>query len=186
MYGPFRHLPLVVAAALWLPGQPRTDGIESPIKEAAAPTHEALVHNIHVTYATLGVDQNYASARVKYFKHDLEKAIAQAVKQDTVVLGVDAGSDSLYMGYVDTMFVLLQNGEPLEGRLTSSGEEGEMWWYEILYQAPRTIDQLTIVNRQLTEIFYDQKNILKAENLETGKRRAFYYNGKVTRYDVSL
>jgi len=161
-------------------------GVREAVAADGAAAESALVHNIHVTYASLGVDQNYASARVKYFKHDLEKAIARAIRKDSVALGVDSISDSLYLGYVDTTFVLLQDGKPLEGRLTSSGEEGEMWWYEILYEAPRTIDRLTIVNTQLTEIFYDQKNILKAQNLETGKRKAFYYNGKVTKYDVDL
>jgi hypothetical protein len=146
----------------------------------------APVHNIHVTYTTLAVDGVAAMARVKYFKHDLEKAVALFAKQDSVFLGADPASDSLYNAYVDSTFVLSQNGIQLHAKLVGSGEEGEMWWYQLLYEAPEPISELNIVNSQLTESFRDQKNILKAENLSTGKRKSFYYNREILVYTVAL
>ncbi len=145
-----------------------------------------LRHNIHVTYTTLGIEGNMAAARIKYFKHDLEKAVALFAKVDSVSLGVNTSSDSLYLAYVDSTFVLSQDGQQLHGRMVGSGEDGEMWWYQLLYEAPKVITDLKVDNSQLTEIFRDQKNILKAENLSTGRRKSFYYNKKILSYTVSL
>lgn len=153
---------------------------------AAVAKPEPVVHNIHVTYATLGIDGKIAAARIKYFKHDLEKAVGLFARVDSISLGADERSDELFLSYLDSTFVLEQDGVQLESRLVGSGEEGEMWWYQVLYEAPKAIGDLQVTNRQLTEIFRDQKNILKAQRLSTGDRKSYYYNRTVVRYVVKL
>lgn len=140
------------------------------------------VHNVHVTHAQIGVDGEFVAARIKYFKHDLEDAIAKLLKRPTVKLGTDAASDSLFLMYLDAHFILKSGGAQLHGRVVGSGEETEteMWWYEVLYEADEPISDLAIENKQLLELFKDQKNIVKAEHLASGKRQSFYFARRAT------
>lgn len=171
---------IVTIIALLAGGRGPTEGL------AGTPGGDLFAHNIHVTYATMAITQNTASVRVKYYKHDLEESVATFVKRDSVVLGVDRISDSLYVAYLDSTFRLNQDGRQLSGRVTASGEDGDMWWYQLEYSAPKPITSLRVVNKQLIESFRDQKNILKAQNMDTGARKSFYYNRKAIEFDVSL
>ncbi len=157
--------------------------VAPPAKAApGVPARAVVVHNVHVTHAQLGVDGQYVAARIKYFKHDLEDAIAKHLKRSEVQLGTDASSDSLFLAYLDSHFVLMSGGVQLRGRVVGSGEETEteMWWYEVLYDAGAPIRDLQIENKQLLELFKDQKNIVKAEHLASGKRQSFYFARRAT------
>lgn len=148
----------------------------------AADVAPAPPHNVHVTHAEIGVDGRYVAARIRYFKHDLEDAIARQRKVGEVVLRPEPSSDSLFVGYLDSTFVLSSGGARLHARVVGSGEEKEteMWWYEVLYESPDEISALEIENRLLLELFNDQKNIVKAKHLTTGVQRSFYFARRVT------
>ena len=139
-------------------------------------------HNVHVTFGEIGVDGAFVAARIKYYKHDLEEAIARQRGQTSVVLTATPASDSLFAAYLDAHLVFKNGDERLAARIVGSGEEKEeeMWWYEVLYESRSPVTSLSMENKQLMELFKDQKNILRAEHLTSGKRRSFYFVRRAT------
>ena len=148
------------------------------VSDPVAPTP----HNVHVTFGEIGVDGAFVAARIKYYKHDLEDAIARQRGRTSVVLTAGAASDSLFVEYLDAHLLLRNGDERLKARVVGSGEEKEeeMWWYEVLYESQSPVSSLSIENKQLMELFKDQKNILRVEHFTTGKRRSFYFVRRAT------
>ena len=56
-----------------------------------------------------------------------------------------------------------------------AGEEPEMWWYTVRFEAPAPIRQLSLRNGVLFDLFDDQRNMTKVLHVASEKEFAYYF-----------
>jgi len=147
---------------------------------------ESEKHNFHVSYGQMAVEDSIAVCRVRYFGHDLEKALQEFVDDAELTLAVNPLVDSLYTSYYHKNLVLEYRGQALTGTISASGEDGEMWWYTMTYIAPDLIDSFRLKNTLLFDHFPDQKNIFKIKHFPSEISQSFYFTRGAEEYDITF
>ncbi len=136
-------------------------------------------HKFHVTNGRMAVEGSVAACEIRFFRHDLEEAIARYHGLGRFELNVGARQDSLFQGYLDAVFVVGLNGDRVQGSILGSGQETvddeEIWWYMIQYEAPEPILRLAMTNRLLFDLFDDQRNILRVQHFPSEMQTTFYF-----------
>ena len=150
---------------LWLTGIPA--GPELP--------DAAIAHKFYVTYGRMAVEGSVAVCRIRFFQDDLENTMRWFSNDDGFVLGATSEADSLFLAYIEDRFQLKVSGQTLSSSVIGSGEEQDMWWYTVQFDATETIDDLQIINRLLFDLLPDQRNILKVSHFPSEKERTLYF-----------
>ena len=147
-------------------------------------------HKFHVTYSRIAVEGTTAVARVRFFKDDLEKSLANVTHNPAYSMDISQKQDSLFMAYFSSRFTISDGKQDLKGALLSSGEELEgaeaMWWVLIQYDAPSPIQKLDMVNKLLIETFEDQKNIVQIQQFPSEKTWSLYFVEDDLSYSLKL
>jgi len=151
-----------------------------------APLPGGEAHKFHVSYGRMVVEGNTAFCKIRFFRHDLEDALRKYHKEDAFQLDINAHADSLFTHYFNQMFVLEQEGQTFTGRIVESGEEEDMWWYALSFEAPQAMKQLRLTNKMLFDLFEDQKNVFKIIHLPEESVYSFYFTEGSEQYDVTL
>ncbi len=137
------------------------------------------VHDYHVTYGRMAVEGPSAACEIRFFKHDLEDAVARYTGSPEFRLGAGRREDSLFVAYLNSKLKVWLNGAPVTAHLVGSGEESmrdeEMWWYLVDYTSSETITRIEIQNRLLFELFGDQRNMMKVQHFPSAGQSTFYF-----------
>jgi len=147
-------------------------------------------HKFHVSYSRVAVEGTTLVSRVRFFKDDLETALAAAASSPTFSMEISQKQDSLFLAYFSPLFTLNDGSSFLTGSIIGSGEEFEgsqaMWWYLVQYEAQSPIKKLHIVNKLLVETFEDQKNIVQVQHFPSEKTWSLYFVDDAEDYDLSF
>lgn len=144
------------------------------------------VHNIHVTYGRMAVEGQTAMCQIRFFRHDLEEVLRRRYGQPELQLAVDPEADALFTRYLNERFVMEVDDVRLEGTVISSGEEDEMWWYNVRFEAPAPIHRISLKNTLLFEHFSDQKNIFKIKHFPSEVSEALYFTRGADTYVIHV
>ncbi len=138
---------------------------------AAAPAHP-----LHVSYGRMGVEGNVAMCQIRFFRHDLEAALQTYHRDPQLRLAVDPRADARYAAYFNDRFRLEADGRVLRGTVVASGEEDDMWWYTVRFDAAAPLRRLTITHTMLFETFDDQRNIMRVRHFPSEASQALYFS----------
>lgn len=142
-------------------------------------------HDFHVVYGRMGIEGNVVQVRLRFFADDLTEGLRAAGAGEDFTLAVDSRSDSLVTAYVNARFVVSSgtSGQQtsLKGSIAASGEEVDqsesVWWYVFSYRAAAPVRSLIVRNSLLTEVYDDQRNILRVQHFPSEKQQTFYLTG---------
>ncbi|MFN3394856.1 MAG: DUF6702 family protein, partial [Candidatus Thermochlorobacter sp.] len=143
------------------------------------------VHNFHVSYTKIAVEQNIAVMNVRFFIDDLELALQRRFNLTDFKLSATPLCDSLYLSYFNQHFELHNNGSVIRPTLLSSGIDKDMWWYQLQFSSPQPMQHLSIKNTLLFDVFDDQKNIVQIMHFPSEKLESFYFIHGAERYQFS-
>ena len=147
-------------------------------------------HKFHTTYGRMGVEENIAVVQVRFFKDDLYETLVNHYEQQDFSLSPDPETDRMFVDYFNERFRIEVDGTFLTGLIVSSGEdvEGqeEVWWYVVQFVAEDDLTTFSVTNSLLTELFDDQKNILKVQHFPSEKTLSYYFDVDTTVLDVDL
>ena len=132
-------------------------------------------HNIHVSYSRIAVEDDVAICNIRMFSHDLELAIKGHYGIDDFTLAPNKYSDSLYTRYFNEKFTFNVDGSDIDATVTGSGEDGEMWWFNMQFKAESKLTSASVLNELLFDAFDDQKNIVKLKHFPSEKNYSFYF-----------
>jgi len=134
----------------------------------------------------MAVEDNVAAMRIRFFTHDLEAMLQQFHASASVSLIPSAGSDSLFLDYFNRHFLLIASSDTLQATIASSGEDRDVWWYELTFVAPSAIERLEITNRLLFGLFDDQRNIVYISHFPSNQRETLYCVAGASDYAVNF
>jgi len=123
----------------------------------------------------MAVEGAVVALRIRFFRHDLEDAIQAYYNLGAVSISDDAASDSLFLSYLDQHFFLVSDGDTLNASIVSSGEEREVWWYELQFKGAAPVETLQVTNRTLFDLFDDQQNIFQLTHFPSKQRVTLYF-----------
>lgn len=165
-------------------------GAPAATHDPGAGTGAGERHEFHVTYARLGIEGDVVQVRLRFFADDLVEGLRRAGGDPGSGLAVDPRVDSLVTAYVNARFVVTAGTARLSGGIVASGEEAEgqepVWWYVFAYRAPVPVRTLTLRNTLLTELFDDQRNIVRVQHFPSEKQQTWYLtvDDPEARFDV--
>jgi hypothetical protein len=135
----------------------------SPGVGAGAP--HAFLHKLHISSGNAAVEDNLLVVRIRLFKDDLELALAGHTGRAGFALSPGPEVDAAFLTYLGGHFRVTVDGSPLTPTLAGSGEDEldrePVWWYAVQFEAPTALRTFTVRNTLLTEVFDDQRNIVK-------------------------
>ena len=137
-------------------------------------TAPARAHDFHVSYVRMAVEPRSVTAVVRIFTDDLIRTLVQETKASTVTLGTAAVHAQLERYLARTM-PLRANGRVLAPRVLDSGEDKDMWWIAVSWEAPAPITELRFRAAQLFDVFDDQQNIVKLLHAPSKQESSFYF-----------
>lgn len=143
------------------------------------------VHNFHVSYGKMAIEQHIAVLNLRFFKDDLELALQKFHRRDTLSLSATPECDSLFLAYLNARFELYHHQTRLLPQLLSSGLDKEMWWYQLQFSSTAPIERLSLKNTLLFDVFDDQKNILQIMHFPSEKLQSFYFIQGAERYEFA-
>ena len=151
---------------------------------AAAPG----AHDLHVSYGAAAVEGQVLSVRVRFFKDDLESALARHQGRPAFALAVGPESDAAVLSYLKAHLSVEVGGRVLEATLVGSGEDvldrEPVWWYAVQFEAPATLAAFRVRNTLLTEIFDDQTNIVKFVRFPDQKQKTYSFGRGEESFEV--
>ncbi|HKK94423.1 MAG TPA: DUF6702 family protein [Longimicrobiales bacterium] len=164
---------------------------ESPARPAAGlptsavmvpfdvPGSAAPVHDLHVAYADIAVAGGVLAGRLRFFKDDLERAVGAYLEVDAVALTPGPEADALVLRYLQDRLNLAIPGGELSPKILRSGEDlldrEPVWWVVVHYESEGPVDEITVRNTLLMELFDDQRNVMKFVHFPEGTPRTFYF-----------
>jgi hypothetical protein len=136
---------------------------------ALAPTPIAhdfhVAHDLHVVYGDFGVEGRVIAGRLRFFKHDLERALGGLLRADAVALTPGPEGEALVLRYLQGRFRITIDGTELQPEVLESGEDEmdrEPAFYIVLrYRAPSDVVDFSVRNTLLFELHEDQRNVFK-------------------------
>lgn len=134
-----------------------------------------VAHDFHVSYGRLAVQGRSATLQVRFFRDDLEETLRAMTGARTYRMDASPEVDGQFMRYFNQHLVLTAAGTVVAGRVTASGEENDMWWYRIQYQAPAELTRFSVRNTLLFDTFDDQRNIFKVMHFPDGAVETLYF-----------
>lgn len=143
---------------------------------AGTPTGMVLhLHNVHVTRGRLIIEGSAAVARISFFRHDLDAALAAFANDPSFSVTSSSATDSLFLAYFNGRFSMVVDADTLRPAITSSGEGDDSWWYELQFLASKPISSLSLRNETLFEIYSNQKHFMRVKFHPSGKTERLYF-----------
>ena len=145
-------------------------------------------HEFHVTYGRLAIEEQVAVGRIRFFREDLELALAASGELKALQMEATPAVDSLFLTYFREHFRLEVGGRVLHGRIIGSGDDvldrEPAWWYLIRFDAAEPIDDFLVRNTLLFDLYDDQKNILTVVRFPEGTQRAYHFSADEEVFEV--
>lgn len=132
-------------------------------------------HRFYVSYGRMAVEGPVAVCRIRFFRDDLERALAAFHRRPGLKIGVSAEVDSLFLAYFRSRFTVRSRGLALPSELLGSGEEADMWWYTVQFEGEQSLREVEITHRMLLEVLPDQRNILKVSFFPSETSETLYF-----------
>lgn len=144
-----------------------------------APGSAAPVHDLHVAYADIAVEGRVVAGRLRFFKDDLERALGPYLDVDAVALAPGPEADALVLRYLQDRLNLATPEGELSPTILRSGEDlldrEPVWWVVVQYESESPVREVVVRNTLLTELFDDQRNVMKFVHFPDGTPRTFYF-----------
>jgi len=122
-------------------------------------------HKLHLSSGMAVVEGRLLVVRIRFFRDDLESALARQSGRPAFVLEPGPDTDAVALAYLREGFRITVGGERLTPAIAGSGEDEldrePVWWYALQFEAPEDLRSFTVRNTLLTETFDDQRNIVK-------------------------
>ena len=101
---------------------------------------------------------------------------------------VDASStsDSLVTGYFRNHLSLVVGTDTIPQAIIASGEDKDVWWYELQFSADGPIESFTLTNSTLFDQFDDQQNIFQVTHFPSERRQTLYFVRGAETHEVEL
>lgn len=127
----------------------------------------------------MAVEGAILAGRIRFFKDDLERALGPKLGTDAVSLTPGPEADALVLGYVRERLRIAADGQVLAPRVLASGydelDREPVWWITLEYRAAAPMDEITVRNTLLFELFDDQRNVFKFVRFPDRTQRTFYF-----------
>lgn len=140
----------------------------------AAGVAVASDHPLHLSYGRMVLEGNVIVLNVRLFPDDLERALMQFHGIDALRLRPDPIVDSLFSSYFNARFTLTVADSAIRGVVVESGEGGDMWWYDVLFELESAVKDISFRNDLLFDVFGDQRNITRVLYVPTERHQTFY------------
>lgn len=148
----------------------------------------APAHEFHVTYGRLAVEENVAVGRFRFFREDLELALAAFGRRESFQMEVTPAVDSLFLAYFQQHFRLEVDGRVLEGHIIGSGDDEldrePAWWYLVRFDADGVIGDFQVRNTLLFDQYEDQKNILNVVRFPEESQLSYHFSAGEEVFEV--
>ena len=131
-------------------------------------------HNIHLTYSKVLLEERNITVRTSFFLDDFDLMLSEHHQTSFTNLPHNGKSDSLLQSYLTKRFVVVADGDTLQGQILSSGIEADMCFYIYSYSTLTPIKEIKYSNSLLFSIYPDQKNMISVQHLDTEKTWSFY------------
>lgn len=132
---------------------------------AVAPAPAPAPHDLHIVYGDFGVEGRTIAGRLRFFKHDLERALGGLLRADAVALTPGPEGEALVLRYLEGRFRITIDGTEVQPEVLESGEDEmdrEPAFYIVLrYRAPSDVVDFSVRNTLLFELHEDQRNVFK-------------------------
>jgi hypothetical protein len=122
----------------------------------------------------MAVEPRSVTAVVRIFTDDLIRTLVQETKAPRVTLGT-AEVHAQLATYLARTMPLRANGRLLVPRVLDSGEDKDMWWVAVSWEAPAPITELRFRVALLFDVFGDQQNIVKLLHTPSKQESSFYF-----------
>jgi hypothetical protein len=166
---------LIVSLCIALGSLPGAGGsAHAPPSGGAGPAHD-----LHVSYGNAAVEGSVLAVRIRFFRNDLEAALARHTHQNAFRLRADPAVDAAFLVYFRARFSVEVGGRALDPHLVGSGEDEldrePVWWYAVQYEAPAALGVFRVRNTLLTELFDDQANIVKFVHFPDERQKTYSF-----------
>jgi hypothetical protein len=145
-------------------------------------------HDLHVSYGAAAVEGRVLSVRIRFFKDDLELALARRGGRPTTALAVGPEADAAVLSYLKSHLTVEVAGRALEATLVGSGEDEldrePVWWYAVQFEAQAALSAFRVRNTLLTELFDDQTNIVKFVHFPDQKQKTYSFGRGEESFEV--
>jgi hypothetical protein len=151
----------------------------TPTPGVGAGAPETLRHELHITSGNAAVEDNLLVVRIRFFKDDLQLALAGHTRRAGFALSPGPEADAVFLAYLRGHFGLTVGGTLLTPTVIGSGEDEldrePVWWYAVRFEAPAPLRSFTVRNTLLTEVFGDQRNIVKFIHFPDQKQKTYSF-----------
>lgn len=174
-------LVLVAGLAAGLPGSAlRGPRAAVSTRRSGLEPRSAPAHDLHLTHTRMVVEGTSIVCRIRLFKDDLEKALAQFSGRAEFRLGPEARADSLFGAYVGRTLVVDADGKRVPLLVTASGAERDpssqdVVWYVLEGEAAAPPKKLGLLHGVMFELFRDQQNLVQLLREPGGVRKTLYF-----------
>lgn len=148
----------------------------------------ARLHDLHVSYGAAVVEGGVLTVRIRFFRDDLEAALARHGRRPAYTLRPDPAVDGDFLAYFRTRFAVTAGGRSLEPVLVGSGEDEldrePVWWYALQFTSAEALGTFHVRNALLLELFDDQTNIVKFIHLPGERQKTFSFQEGADRFEV--
>jgi hypothetical protein len=148
----------------------------------------ASAHDMHISSGNAAVENDLLVVRIRFFKDDLELALAGHTGRRGFVLSPGHEADAAFLAYFKTSFQVTVGGRPLAASVVGSGEDEldrePVWWYVVRFQAPGPLAAFTVRNTLLTEVYEDQRNIVKFVHFPDERQKTYSFGVGEEEFEV--
>ena len=151
----------------------------TPAPGVGAGAPETLRHKLHITSANAAVEGNLLVVRIRFFKDDLQLALAGHTGRAGFALSPGPETDAVFLAYLRKHFTLAVGGAAPIPTLVGGGEDEldrePVWWYAVQFEAPTSLESFTVRNTRVTEVLGDQRNIVKFIHFPDQKQKTYSF-----------
>ena len=137
------------------------------------------MHPVHFSYGRLTVEGRTLTLRLRLFRDDIAQALA-TFGSVPVRMASNAHTDALFASYFNERAFVATDGARLRGVVVASGEDAEMWWYDVRFTATRDVRTLRVRNGVLFDLYADQSNIVKVVHFPSERQFALSFAARDT------
>lgn len=145
-------------------------------------------HDLHVTYGAAAVEGSVLTVRIRFFRDDLEDALARAAGRPDFALQAGPEADAAFLAYLRGRFTVSAGEGGLEPVLVGSGEDEldrePVWWYAVQFKASAPLASFQVRNVLLLELFDDQANIVKFVHFPDQKQKTYSFGKGEEAFEV--
>lgn len=155
---------------------------------ATPPPAVPASHDLHVSYGNAAVEGNVLAVRIRFFRDDLEEALARHAGRAGYTLATGPEGEAAFLAYLRAHFSVQVGGRTLEPILLASGEDEldrePVWWYAVQFAAPAPLVAFRVRNTLLTELFGDQTNIVKFVRFPDERQKTYSFGKGEESFEV--